>query len=74
LSGSNEYQLSSPVFNKITLHLDKKYYPGKKFIFETEPGNNYNTFSTVKLNQNEIEPKITHEDLQKGGKLMFTMK
>lgn len=72
--GSNEYQLSSPVFDRITLHLDKKYYPGKKFIFETEPGNNYNTFSTVKLNQNEIEPKITHEDLQKGGKLLFSMK
>lgn len=71
--GSNEYQLSSPVFDKVTLRLDKKFYKGKKFILETEPENNYKTFSSVKLNGREIEPKITHEDLQKGGKLEFLL-
>ena len=72
--GSNEYQLSSPVFSKVTFNLDKKYYPGGKFVFEAEPGNNMNSFSKVKLNGKEIEPVIRHEDLQKGGKLEFLMK
>jgi predicted alpha-1,2-mannosidase len=68
---SNEYQLSSPVFKKITLNLDKKYYKGGKFILETTPGNQFGTFSQIKLNGNEIQPVITHENLQKGGKLEF---
>jgi putative alpha-1,2-mannosidase len=72
--GSNEYQLSSPIFSKVTFNLDKKYYPVGKFVFEAEPGNNQNSFSKVKLNGNEIEPVIRHEDLQKGGKLEFLMK
>ncbi len=71
--GSNEYQLSSPVFDKVTLHLDKEYYPGKKFELKIEPGNNYKAFSVVKINGKETEPKISHEDLQKGGSLEFFM-
>lgn len=72
--GSNEYQLSSPVFEKITLNLDKKYYPGGKFIFEADPGNNFKTFNSVKLNGKNAEPMVRHEDLQKGGKLSFSNK
>ncbi len=69
--GNNEYQLSSPIFSKVTFNLDKKFYSGGKFVVETEPGNNRNSFSKVKLNGKEIEPVITHEDLQKGGRLEF---
>ena len=72
--GSSEYQLSSPIFEKVTFNLDKKYYPGGKFVFEAEPGNNMNSFSKVILNGKEVEPVIKHEDLQKGGKLEFLMK
>ena len=72
--GSNEYQLSSPIFDKVTFNLDKKYYPGGNFVFETESGNNQSSFSKVKLNGKEIEPVIKHEDLQKGGKLEFLTK
>jgi predicted alpha-1,2-mannosidase len=72
--GSNEYQLSSPIFERVTFNLDKKYYPGDKFVFEAEPGNNTNSFAKVKLNGKEIEPVFKHEDLQKGGKLEFLMK
>ncbi len=71
--GSNEYQLSSPIFEKVTLNLDKEYYPGGKFTFETAPENNYKIFNTVKLNGKIINTKITHEDLQKGGSLFFSI-
>ena len=70
--GSNEYQLSSPIFEKVTLNLDKKYYPGGKFVLTATPEKSKNIFSKVKLNGKEIVPAIKHEDLQKGGKLEFT--
>lgn len=72
--GSNEYQLSSPVFEKITLHLDPEFYPGGEFVLEAEKGNQYNTFSRVKLNGTETAPVLHHEEFQKGGKLEFLIK
>jgi len=69
--GSNEYQLSSPIFSKVTLNLDKKYYPGGKFILSAESESNKTIFNKVKLNGKEISTSIKHEDLQKGGKLEF---
>jgi predicted alpha-1,2-mannosidase len=72
--GSNEYQLSSPVFEKVTLHLDPEFYPGGEFILKAEKGNQYSTFSSVKLNGTETAPVIHHEDIQRGGKLEFLIK
>lgn len=69
--GSNEYQLSSPVFEKITLNPDRKYYPGGPFELYITPGCNCTSFANVKLNGKTIEPVITHDDLKKGGKLEF---
>ena len=69
--GSNEYQLSSPIFKKVTLNLDKKYYPGEKFIIDTQTNSNKKPFSAVKLNGKIIEPVISHGDIQKRGKLKF---
>lgn len=70
--GSNEYQLSSPVFEKVTLNLDKSHYSGKQFILEASSENQYGTFSAVKLNGQETSPVITHEDIRSGGKLEFS--
>lgn len=69
--GSNEYQLSSPVFSKVTLDLDKKHYKGKTFILETEPNSETGIYSKVKLNGKETGTVLKHEDLVKGGKLSF---
>jgi len=70
--GSNEYQLSSPLYEKVILHLDKKYYPGGTFELTTTPGCSCTSFAKVSLNGKEIQPVITHSDLQKGGKLDFS--
>jgi len=72
--GSNEYQLSSPIFEKVILHLDKTYYPGGKFILKTKVENDTTIFNEVKLNGKEITPLITHDDIQKGGSLEFSVK
>jgi predicted alpha-1,2-mannosidase len=69
--GSNEYQLSSPIFDKITLHLDKKYYPGGNFVLYAQQANSKTIFNKVTLNGKEISTSFEHEDIQKGGKLEF---
>lgn len=69
--GNNEYQLSSPVFDKIILNLDKSFYSGEKFIITGAPEFNYKTYSTAKLNGKIIQPVISHEDLKSGGTLDF---
>ncbi len=70
--GNNEYQLSSPIFHKIILNLDKKYYPGGKFTISAESGKNYSVYTKVMYNGKTIKPVIFHEYLQKGGELQFT--
>jgi predicted alpha-1,2-mannosidase len=70
--GSNEYQLSSPMYEKVILHLDKKYYPGGTFELTTTPGCSCTSFAKVTLNGKEIQPVISHADLQKGGRLDFS--
>jgi predicted alpha-1,2-mannosidase len=69
--GNNEYQLSSPTFEKITLNLDKNYYPGGKFILKAESAGKKTIFNKAKLNGKEIGTSITHEDIQNGGRLEF---
>jgi predicted alpha-1,2-mannosidase len=69
--GNNEYQLSSPVFSKVTLDLDKKYFPGSNFVLEAPGADTNSIFSSVKLNGKKSAPVIRHEDIQQGGKLVF---
>ncbi|HPF51004.1 MAG TPA: GH92 family glycosyl hydrolase [Draconibacterium sp.] len=70
--GSNDYQLSSPVFNKITLHLDKDYYSGGNFVLKTEGEAKSTVFNEVNYNGTKIETSIRHEDIKKGGTLLFS--
>jgi len=69
--GNNEYQLSSPTFEKITLNLDKNYYPGGKFILKAQSAGKKTIFNKAKLNGKEIGTSITHEDIRNGGRLEF---
>lgn len=69
--GSNEYQLSSPIFEKVTLNLDKRYYPKGKFQIQAEGANGNSIFSSVKLNRKTHATSIQHQDLKDGGKLKF---
>lgn len=71
-TGSGEYQLSSPIFSEVTLHLNPDYYPGKKFSIKADGANTTNTFNRVELNGKEIRFVLNHEDLKKGGKLEFS--
>lgn len=69
------YEISSPVFSKIIIHLNSKYYPGKQFIIETK-NNGPNDFyiQSALLNGRPLNrPWIYHKDLVQGGKLVLQM-
>ena len=69
------YEITSPIFKKITIKLNEKYYPGKQFVIETKnniPGNLY--IQSATLNGAAIQkPFFDHSVLIKGGSLMLQM-
>jgi putative alpha-1,2-mannosidase len=69
------YEISSPVFDRITIHLDPKYYPGKQFVIETKNnGPDHCYIESARLNGQPLnKPWLYHETLIKGGKLVLVM-
>lgn len=69
------YEISSPIFNKITFHLNPKYYSGKTFTIEAKNNSSKNLYiQSAKLNDKALEkPWILHETVIKGGKLTLNM-
>lgn len=69
------YQIGSPIFDEITIHLDSNFYGGKTFVIETRnngPENYY--IQSAKLNGNQLENSwIYHDVLTNGGKLVLEM-
>ncbi len=69
------YDLSSPVFDEVTIHLDPAYYSGKTFVIKTKnnsPDNNY--IQSINLNGKQLrQPKIKHKDLVAGGELIIEL-
>jgi len=69
------YEISSPIFNKITLHLHSDYYKGKSFTIEA-PNNSSKNFyiQSASLNDKPLDkPWILHETITNGGKLILKM-
>jgi putative alpha-1,2-mannosidase len=69
------YEISSPIFNKITFHLNPKYYSGKTFTIEAKNNSSKNLYiQSAQLNSQALnKPWILHETVVKGGKLTLNM-
>lgn len=69
------YDLSSPLFNRVVLHLDKKYYGGHTFVIEAKDNSETNVYiQSATLNGQPLSrPLLAHADLVKGGKLVLQM-
>ena len=69
------YEITSPIFDKITLHLNAAYYPGGKFVIEAAGnGANKKYIRSATLNGKPLDkPFFLHEDLIKGGRLQLQM-
>lgn len=69
------YEIGSPIFNKVIIHLDPAYYPGKTFIIEANNVSDNNRYiqSAVLNGKKLTKPWFYHSELVNGGKLTLTM-
>lgn len=69
--GTDQYVFGSPLFKKVTL----KFENGKKMIIDAPGNSQANVYvQSVTLNGNNLDRNfIKHEELQKGGRLVFRM-
>jgi predicted alpha-1,2-mannosidase len=70
------YEITSPLFDRVTVTLDPRYYPGRTFTITTSdnaPGNVY--IQSASLNGEPITGRfwITHRELTSGGVLAITL-
>jgi predicted alpha-1,2-mannosidase len=74
--GSPYYSLTTPVFDKITLHLDKRYYPEGDVVIEApHPSKDSYLIKSMTLGGKSLSKyRISHDDLIKGKTLRFTLK
>lgn len=65
------YEITSPIFDEIIIHLDKRYYEGNKFIIKTYNNSKSNPYiQRAALNgQPHSRFWFSHETFQKGGML-----
>lgn len=65
------YQITSPVFDRVTIHLNQNYFPGREFTIITHNNSVRNIYiQSAKLNGKPLNQFwFSHNDLVKGGTL-----
>ena len=73
--GDPVYQLTAPIFEKVTIYPDKKAHPEKTFtiIAKNLSAKNIYIQSATLNNQPYNKSQIAHKDIVKGGTLIFEM-
>lgn len=73
--GDPVYQLTAPIFDEVKIRLDDKIYPGKSFVIKARNLSKENSYiQSATLNGNPLNRSwMTHEEIAKGGKLVFEM-
>ncbi len=69
------YEIGSPIFDKVTIKLNSKYYPGGKFVIETKDNSSKNRYiqSAVLNGKTWNNAWFYHDELVKGGSLILKM-
>jgi len=69
------YEIGSPIFEKVTIHLDTNYYSGKEFIIEAINVSRENKYiQSAKLDGKKLTaPWFYHSQLVDGGSLILHM-
>jgi predicted alpha-1,2-mannosidase len=70
-----ELELTSPLFDKITIKLDQAYFSGKEFVIVAHNNSKENKYiQSIKLNGKRLKsPRIYFDQIVAGGKLEFEM-
>jgi putative alpha-1,2-mannosidase len=69
------YEITSPVFDRIIIHLDPKYYSGKTFEIQVENNSHQNMYiQNAELDGKPLKgPWFLHKDLADGGLLKIKL-
>lgn len=70
-----EYQIGSPIFNKVSIQLNPKYYQGKNFVIKAANNSPENVYVNKMQYNNKPAKKnsISHNDITNGGELILEM-
>ena len=68
-----EYQVGSPIFDKVTIKLNPDFYKGETFTIEVPNNSSYNVYvNKIRYNNQPIEDyRITHDQITQGGKMVL---
>lgn len=66
-----QYEITSPLFDKITIQLDNRYYSGKQFVIKVKNNSSENCYiQSAKLNGKELNTyHFSHKEFAAGGLL-----
>ncbi len=69
------YEIGSPIFDKVIIHLDKKYYGGDKFVIEAKNNSEKNRYiQSATLDGKPLNKAwFYHSQLVNGGRLDLQM-
>ncbi|ADB40982.1 alpha-1,2-mannosidase [Spirosoma linguale DSM 74] len=69
------YEISSPIFDRITIKLNPKYYKGKQFVIDAKNNSAANLYiQSAQLNGKPLDrPWMLHETVVNGGTLTLQM-
>ena len=69
------YQIGSPIFKKVSIQLNPKYYPGKNFVISASNNSPENIYiNGIKYNNTPVEKfSISHKEITNGGELILEM-
>jgi len=70
-----QVEIGSPIFKKITIHLNKDFYEGDQFTIKVLNNSSDNRYiQQAKLNEEVlVGPFLSHRDITKGGELLLQM-
>lgn len=70
-----QYQIGSPLFDRVNIQLNPKYYTGKSFVIEANSNSVENVYiNKIDCNGRPVEKSsISHRDITNGGKLILGM-
>ena len=73
--GSERYELGSPLFKEVRIHLHPDYHSGKSFTIQAKNNApNHPYVQSVLLNEEKLERSyIYHSEIIQGGTLLFNM-
>ena len=69
------YEIGSPLFERVVIQLDPRYYRGKTFVIEARNNSKANRFiQSAQLNGKPLnQPWFYHSELARGGSLVLQM-